>query len=147
MNDTNDTVELLQSCHRGTITAINSFEQVMDHVESDKMRACLEDTLQRHRTISKEVGEKLRHHGVEAENPNAMARASVWLTTEMRMMMDANNRDHQIAKLTINGCNMGIQTLSEDINRLKAADGDTEDLAASLITEEQKLMDDLRVYL
>ena len=143
----NDTVELLQSCHRGTITAINSIEQVIDHVENDKMRTCLEDTLERHRALGQDIGERLRHHGTEAEDPSLMARMSVWVTTEMRMLMDSDNRDHQIAKLTINGCNMGIQTLSQDINRLKNADGDTEDLATSLITEEQRLMDDLRMYL
>lgn len=143
----NDTVALLQSCHRGTITAINSFEQVLDHVESERMRYCLESSLERHRALGKNVGEALRNHGTEAEDPSMMAKASVWITTEMRMLMDSDNRDHQIAKLTINGCNMGIQTLSEDINRLPNADGRAEDLAASLITEEQKLMDDLRMYL
>ena len=143
----NDTVELLQSCHRGTVTAINSFEQVLDHAESDKLRRRLEDTLERHRALGKNVGEALRKHGTEAADPNVMARASVWLTTEMRMLMDSDNRDHQVAKLTINGCNMGIQTLSEDINRLPHADGKAMDMAASLITEEQKLMDDLRMYL
>ncbi len=143
----NDTIELLQSCHRGTVTAINSFEQVLDHAQSDKLRARLEDTLSRHRALGKNVGEALRSQGAEAENPNVMARASVWITTEMRMLMDSENRDHQIAKLTINGCNMGIQTLSEDINRLPKADKTSADLAASLITEEQKLMDDLRLYL
>ena len=143
----NDTVELLQSCHRGAVTAINSFEQVLDHAESKRLRARLEDTLDRHRELGKNVGEVLRNHGTEAENPNVMARASVWLTTEMRMMMDSDNRDHQVAKLTINGCNMGIQTLSEDINRLSHADKRATDLATSLISEEQKLMDDLRLYL
>jgi len=143
----NDTVELLQSCHRGTVTAINSFEQVLDHAQSDKLRKRLEETLERHRALGKNVGEALRDHGTEAADPNLMARASVWLTTEMRMLMDSDNRDHQVAKLTINGCNMGIQTLSEDINRLPHADGKAADLAASLITEEQKLMDDLRLYL
>ncbi len=143
----NDTVELLQSCHRGTVTAINSFEQVLDHAESDKLRKRLEETLERHRALGKNVGEALRNHGTEAADPNLMARASVWLTTEMRMLMDSDNRDHQVAKLTINGCNMGIQTLSEDINRLPHADGKAMDMAASLITEEQKLMDDLRLYL
>ena len=142
-----DTVELLQSCHRGTVTAINSFEQVLDHAESDTLRRRLEETLDRHRALGKNVGEALRKHGTEAADPNVMARASVWLTTEMRMLMDSENRDHQVAKLTINGCNMGIQTLSEDINRLPHADGKAMDMAASLITEEQKLMDDLRMYL
>ena len=143
----NDTVQLLQSCHRGTITAINSIEQVMDHVQSGKMKDCLKDTLARHRDLGTEIGERLRAHKTEAEDPSLMARMSVWITTEMRMMGDGENRDHQIAKLVINGCNTGIQTLSEDINRLQDATSDTMDLATSLVTEEQRLMDDLRMYL
>ena len=38
----NDTVELLQSCHRGTVTAINSFEQVLDHPELNTREKLLE---------------------------------------------------------------------------------------------------------
>lgn len=144
----NDTVELLQSSHRGCITAINSLEQVMDHVQSDEMKECLQKTLQRHKSLGKDIDSRLNAHDVEGAEPNVMARMGVWMTTEMRMLMgDATDRDHQIAKLTINGCNMGIQTLSEDINRLKKASGDSIDLATSLVTEEQKLMDDLRMYL
>lgn len=143
----NDTVKLLQSCHRGTITAVNSLEQVMDHVESRKMKERLQSTLKRHKSLGEEIDTRLNAHGVEGQEPNVMARMGVWMTTEMRMLMDVDDRDHQIAKLVINGCNTGIQSLSEDINRLPDASGESLDLATSLVTEEQRLMDDLRMYL
>lgn len=142
----NDNVKLLQSCHRGTITAVNSIEQVMDHVQSHELKTRLQDTLERHKSIGEEIDTRLNNHGAEGKEPNAMARMSVWMTTEMRMMMDTDH-DHQIAKLVINGCNTGIQSLSEDINRLSDVSGECMDLATSLITEEQRLMDDLRMYL
>lgn len=142
-----DTVTLLQSCHRGTITAVNSLEQVMGHVQNDKLQSCLQNTLKRHKELGEEIGRRLDAHGVTPADPNPLAKASVWMTTEVRMMGDESNRDHQIAKLIINGCNTGIQGLSEDINHLPDASGDSMDLAASLITEEQRLMDDLRMYL
>lgn len=142
-----DTVKLLQSCHRGTITAVNSLEQVMEHVQNDKLQSCLNETLNRHKELGDEIGSRLTAQGEVAEEPSTMARMGVWMTTEMRMLMDVDNRDHQIAKLIINGCNTGIQSLSEDINRFTDANRVSRDLATSLVTEEQRLMDDLRMYL
>lgn len=142
-----DTVTLLQSCHRGTITAVNSLEQVMEHVQSDKLQSCLQGTLKRHKELGEEISRRLDAHGVTPAEPGTMARMGVWMTTEMRLMGEESERDHQIAKLVINGCNTGIQGLSEDLNKLRDASGDSMDLAASLITEEQRLMDDLRMYL
>ena len=143
-----DTVTLLQSCHRGTCTAISSIEQVMEHVENPELQQRLEATLKRHKDLGEEIDRRLNAHGEEGARPGPMARRGVWMTTEMRMMMDsADGRDHQIAKLIINGCNTGIQGLSEDINHLKDASGECMDLATSLVTEEQRLMDDLRLYL
>lgn len=143
----NDTAKLLQGCHRGVVTAINSLEQVMDHVQSPQMQECLEATLKRHKSLGEEIDLKLNAHDIEGQEPNAMARLGVWMTTEMRMMGDGSDRDHQIAKLVINGCNTGIQGLSEDINRWKEASGESIDLATALVSEEQRLMDDLRLYL
>lgn len=143
----NDTVNLLQSCHRGTITAVNSLEQVLEQVQDTKLEQKLKGTLKRHKTLGEEIGSRLREHDVEAAEPNPMARMGVWMTTEMRMMTDIDHRDQKIAKLIINGCNTGIQSLSEDMNRFENASGDSRSLADSLVQEEQKLMEDLRAFL
>ena len=143
----NDTVGLLQSCHRGTITAVNSLEQVMDHVQNREMEERLQKTLTRHKALGEDVGIRLKELDRPPQDPNPMAKAMVWFTTEMRLMASSDDRDHAIATMVINGCNTGIQELSADINRFQDAAGDTQDLAAALVKEEQRLMDDLRLYL
>lgn len=143
----NDTQKLLQSCHRGTITAVNTLEQVMTHVQNRDMRQRLQSTLQHHRTLGGEIGRQLHKEQMAARDPGAVARACVWMTTEMRLMTDAAHRDRQIAHLVINGCNTGIQAVSGDVNHFTAAGADSRRLAASLVEEEDHLMADLRAYL
>lgn len=142
-----DTEGLLQSCHRGAITAVNSLEQVIDQVQNRDMEKRLKRTLVRHRALGEDVGIRLEEMNSTPQDPNPMARAMTWLTTEMRLMTPTDDRDHAIATMVINGCNTGVQELSADINRFQQASGDTRDLAAALIKEEQRLMDDLRLYL
>lgn len=142
-----ETVRLLQSCHRGTVTAVQSLEQVLAQVNGGELRQRLQATLTRHRSLEEEIGGKLRRRGAAAQGPGAAARAGVWVTTELRMMGERRTRDRQIAKLVINGCNTGIQTLSADLNRLPNAAVDSRELAAVLVREEQQLMEDLRTYL
>ncbi len=143
----NDTVGLLQSCHRGTITAVNTLEHVMEYVQSRDMQQRLKTTLKRHQELGTEVGRALHEQHVEAADPNAMARMGVWMTTEMRMMTDAEHRDQKIAHLIINGCNTGIQALSGDVNRYSNASGESRALASSLVREEERLMEELRTFL
>ena len=59
-----------------------------------------------------------------------MASAFSWLSTEMKMMFKDDN--NQIAKIMMNGCNMGIQSISEDINKYSNASSESVSLAKSL---------------
>ena len=57
---------------------------------------------------------------------------------------DLKNR---IAKLLMDGCNMGIQTLGERMNTLNQADSSALALARKIIKSEQELMKELQAYL
>ena len=48
-----------------------------------------------------------------------MASTMSWLTTEIKMMM--HNEGSQIAKIVMNGCNMGIQSIGENLTKYKTA--------------------------
>ena len=109
------------------------------------LRRRLEETLDRHRALGKNVGEALRKHGTEAADPNVMARASVWLTTEMKMMVKRS--DTEIAKIMMNGCNMGIQTITEKAHEFVNASEESKDLAERLVKEEEDFMEKLKEYL
>ena len=53
----------------------------------------------------------------------------------------------QIAKIMTDGCNMGIQSVSEYINKYPAASGDSVSLAKDLVKTEESFMKELREYL
>ena len=61
------------------------------------------------------------------------------------MMMNGGNC--QIAKLLMDGCNMGIQSVSECRNQNREASKEALDLADKVIRSEEGLMKHLRVYL
>ena len=60
------------------------------------------------------------------------------------MFKDDNN---QIAKIMMNGCNMGIQSISEDINKYSNASSESVSLAKKLVKAEENFMRDLERFL
>ena len=74
-----------------------------------------------------------------------MASAFSWLSTEMKMMFKDDNT--KIAKIMMNGCNMGIQSISEDINKYSNASSESVSLAKKLVKAEENFMRDLERFL
>ena len=58
-----------------------------------------------------------------------------------------NDSDKTIAALITDGCNMGVKSLSRDLNQYKAASEKAKDIAKRLINLEERLVVDLRAYL
>ena len=57
--------------------------------------------------------------GETQKQPDLMVSAFSWLTTEVKMMVQDDST--QIAKILMNGCNMGIQSISECMNKCQKA--------------------------
>lgn len=140
-----DTEKLLRETDAGCKTAVNSIEAVIDRAESKEMQELLGKSLKTHKQLGEEIGGLLRTHGEEGKEPNPMARTMAEMKIDWKMMME--NSDHTIANLMMDGCNMGIQKLSEYINQYAAADSKVVDIAERLIGAEQKFMDELRMFL
>lgn len=71
-----------------------------------------------------------------------MASAMSWITTEM--MMTFNGDNHQAAKLMMDGCNMGIQSVCEYENKYESASKDT---AHELVKIEKDFMEKMERFL
>ena len=140
-----DTEKLLKETDAGCKMAVNGIEAVIERAESEKMQSLLRESFKTHKKLGDEIGGLLRMHGDEGKEPNMMANAMSELKIDWKMMV--NNSDHTIANLMMDGCNMGIQKLSEYINQYSAAEQKARDMAEKLIDAEQKFMDDLRVFL
>ena len=83
--------------------------------------------------------------GETGKMPDAMAAIMAKTTTQLKMMVREDN--HQAAKILMDGCNMGIQSVSEYINKYKAASKESISIAKSLITTEEDFMCDLKRFL
>lgn len=140
-----DTRELLQECSKGCKMAIESLDQIMEFVDDSKLCKLIDDSKDKHHEIEKKAAEMLSQVGVKDEAPGKMTSAFSWMTTEVKMMLNENN--NQAVKIIMNGCNMGIQTISEKLNQLRDADEKSRTLAENLVKEEERLMKELKAYL
>ncbi len=140
-----DSEELLKETDAGCKTAVNSIEAVLDRTDNPALHRLLTESLETHQRLGDEIGGMLREHGDEGKEPNPMARGMAQMKIDMKMLIEPT--DHTIATLMMDGCNMGIQKLSEYINQYNGADEKIKQMADKLISAEQKFMDDLREFL
>lgn len=139
------TICLLKECSSGIKMALNSINQVIEYVDDDMLKHKILKARDEHEKLEKECGELLRKNGEDEKEPNMAASVFSRLTTDMKLLM--NGANCQIAKLLMDGCNMGIQSVSESRNEYDDADKSVLDLAAKLIRSEEELMKNLRVFL
>lgn len=140
-----DTSELLKECNAGIKMGVSSIEEVIDHVESEKMREILSSSKSEHQRLGDETRELLNRFGLEGKEPNPMAKGMSWLKTNVMMSMDES--DATVADLITDGCNMGVKSLNRYLNQYKAADEKAKDIAKKLINMEADLANNLRSYL
>lgn len=140
-----DTINLLKECNAGCKSGTNSMKQVLPYVENNKLKAIIEEYNDKHIKIGDECHKMLNLYNEEEKDPKTSARAFSWISTEMKLKI--NNNTHQIADIMIDGCNMGIKSVSEYINKYKAASVESMNLAKELVKTEQEFMNDLLQYL
>jgi len=140
-----DTIRLLRECDAGIQMGVSAIDQVLDNVESPKMKAMLSSSKDEHHRLMKEVQAALDRFHEDGKAPNPMAKAMSTVKTNMEMMMKPT--DATIADLITDGCNMGVKSLSKYLNQYAAADETAKDVCKKLIAMEEQLAKDLRGYL
>jgi len=136
-----DTIKLLKECNAGCKSATNSMEQVLPHVKDEKLRSIIDEYNNKHIKLGDECHQMLNAIREEEMDPKKGAKVSSWLSTELKLMM--NDTTHQIAEIMVDGCHMGIKSLSEYINKYRDASEESVNLAKRLIRIEQEFMNDL----
>ena len=104
------TVELLKECSTGCQMAQKSVKQVRSFVTDEKLSELMEAYGEKHSGLEREVAAMLGSYGSREEEPPKMAEIGAWMSVEMGMMMHPNNEE--AAKKMMDGCNMGIQSVS-----------------------------------
>jgi len=145
MSTKNDTIRLAGHCDAGCKMAIDSMDQISRYVTDDNLRNVINSSKNRHKDLEQEASGLLNKYGRNEQEPEKMASVFSRLSTEMKMMFKDDN--NQIAKIMMNGCNMGIQSISEDINKYSNASSESVSLAKKLVKAEENFMRDLERFL
>lgn len=140
-----DTLNLLKECSQGAKMALGSIEHVMEATNNKEMYNLLEDYKKAHEEIDTKLEQLLAKYDEKSKEPNKISQLFANITTNIKMSI--RNSEHETAKLLIDGCNMGIQSISEYINKYGNASKESIETAEKLVALEQQFMDDFRKFL
>ncbi len=140
-----DTIRLLRECDAGVKMGVSSIDDVLKYVKDEKLKAILEDNKNDHSKLDTELQELLDKYQDEGKDPNPMAKGMSWIKTNVKLAF--NESDSTIAGLITDGCNMGVKSLNEYLNKYEAADEVSKDICKKLINLEEELAVQIREFL
>ena len=140
-----DTVRLLRECDSGIKMGLQSIDDCITHVDSQRLRGAMLVCKDEHKRMKRQITQLLDRYHDTGKDPSGFVSGMSRMKTGMRLLM--NDSDKTVASLMTDGCNMGIKSLSRYMNQYKAADERSKDLAKRLITAEEKLSKNMRQFL
>jgi len=140
-----DTIRLLRECDAGIKMGVSSIDDVLENVKDRKFYDLLRSCKTAHIKLKEELQAALTRFHEDGKEPNIMAKAMSAFKTNLELTV--HDTDAAVASLMTDGCNMGIKSLSKYLNEYKAADESAKDLCKRLITLEEQLVRDIRIYL
>lgn len=140
-----DSIQLLQECNSGSKMAVSSIRNVLDDIKEEKLKRILENYIHKHEEYGEELHALLSANGVSAEEPKASAKTMAKVVTEVKLLADRSAA--QIANIMIDGCNMGVKSISKYQNLYKNADQESIEISEELVKIEQHMANGLRRFL
>ena len=140
-----DTIRLLRECDAGVKMGVSSIDDVLKYVKDEKLKAILEDCKNDHSELDSELQQLLDKYKDDGKDPNPMAKGMSWIKTNVKLAF--NESDSTIAGLITDGCNMGVKSLNEYLNKYEAADEVSKDICKKLINLEEELAVQIREFL
>ncbi len=140
-----DTIKLLRECNAGVKMGVSSIDEVLHAVKDERLKKILTDSKQEHEKLGGETTQILNDYSDEGKEPNPIAKGMSWIKVNMKLGMD--NSDATVADLMIDGCDMGVKSLSRYLNQYAAAEEKVKDIAKRLVKIEEELSSDMREFL
>ncbi len=139
------TIKLLKECDSGAKMGVDSFDLVLKYIKNEELRNIINETRLDHLDTLKKIKEQLNIYSSEGKDPNMII--SEMSKIKMKVELSFNDSDSKIAKMMIDGCNMGIKALSEFKNKYNDADEKVLEICQRLISKEENLSKNLRRFL
>lgn len=140
-----DTVRLLRECDAGVKMGIAAIDDVLKDVTNEKLKEKLVDLKDDHQQLNADVQKLLGKYHDEGKDPNPIVKGMSQMKTLFKVATDKS--DETIADLMVDGCNMGVKSLSRYLNKYKAADEPSKELTKRLIKIESDFSAEMRVFL
>jgi len=140
-----DTIKLLRECNAGIKMGVTSIDDVLPMTKSEKLMELLKKCKDEHEKLGDETHVLLNEYEDSEKDPNPVAKVMSWITTNVKLML--NPTDKEVAHLMTDGCNMGVKSLNEYLNKYEAAEEKVKDITKRLINLEGRLAEDIRSYL
>ena len=141
----NETIQLLQDVARNARTGEEAVGELMRKAESQEMLGELDRERRQYRNAAREAESALAAAGGAPEPANPLARAGMWLGTQMNTLADRSNA--HIAEMVIQGATMGIIEMTKARNTCPEADANAASLASRFIVEQNDIIDRQKAYL
>lgn len=140
-----DTIRLLRECDAGIKMGTSSIDNALKYAENNEFKSLLKSCRDEHDRLDLKLQALLNEYNDTGKEPDSMAKGMSWIKTNI--MLAINESDEKIADFITDGCNMGIKSLNKYLNKYKAADEKSKDIAKKLINLEEKLVIDIRSFL
>ena len=140
-----DTIKLLRECDAGVKMGAAAIGDVLGHAKSGRLRGFLRDSMDENRSLKNELQSVLHDYQDAGREPNSFVRTMSRMKTGMKLAF--SSEDSTVAELMIDGCNMGIKSLSRYMNQYKAADERSKELAMRIVDSEERLSGQMREFL
>lgn len=139
-----NTIELLKECSSGCQMGMESVKKMREYVKDSKMSELLEAYGEKHRGLEGRISGLLSEYGKDEKAPAKMAEVMAKMDMSIKMFM--HPEESQVAKLMMDGCNMGIQSVSEYVNKYPDASQESQDIAKDLIKIEEDFMKEMKSF-
>ena len=140
-----DTIKLLRECDAGVKMGVGSINDTLNSIKNQEFKTLLTECKTEHEVLENEIEALLEKYQDDGKEPAIMAKGMSFIKTNM--MLAIKDSDETIADLMTDGCNMGVKSLNKYLNKYKAADEVSKDIAKRLINLEEKLVIDIRKFL
>lgn len=138
------TIQLLKECSAGCHMAMESVKKMRGYASDSKLNSLLEAYGEKHRKLEGRIADRLKNCGASESSP---AGITEWMArTEMNVKMFLQPDDRQVARIMMDGCHMGIRTVSEYVNKYPDASGESKEMAKQLIAIEEELMQEMKGF-
>ena len=141
----NEDIEMLNYIYQNAKMGVVGIDNIKSSIKDKKLLKIIREQENDYYEICNESMKLLSLSNAERKNVTPITKMMTYMDAKMKLLKD--NSDSNIAKMMIEGSNMGIIAVQEKLNNYKGADKKIIKLANRLLEIEQINLDRLKPYL